>query len=124
MGSRIVDAELEQTKRDLQRQIGRRRRRIDRRIRATQRETRRLLSWRSYVKACPGNSVMAALGVGLALSAGLSGRRLSRWLGLRLIRRAADNGVQLFWQELGRIWTDSAPGNNPSTKRGADDERA
>ena len=124
MVSRIVHAQQERTQRELRLRIGRLRRRIDGRIRATQREARRLASWRTYVQRCPGNAILAAVGVGLALSAGLSARRLSRWLGMRLIRRAADNALRQFWRELRQMWADSTPAGSASETSGADHERA
>lgn len=71
MSSPIAHAEQERTRRDLRLRIGRLRRRIDGRIHATRRKAQRLASWRTYVKRYPGSAVTAALGVGLALSAGL-----------------------------------------------------
>jgi len=123
MPSRIVDARQEQAKRDLRLRIGRLRRRIDARIRGAEGETRRLLSWRTYVKRYPGSAVMAALGVGLAVSAGLSARRLSRWAGLRMIRRAADQVLGHLRRDLARIWADSTPKSATRTG-GARDDRA
>ena len=105
----IVDAQQEQIKRQLRRRIGRLRRRIDNRIRGSSREARRLTSWRTYVKHYPASAIMAALGVGLALSAGLSARRLSRWLGLRLLRQGWDTASGLLRQEIEQLWADSSP---------------
>ena len=76
------DLQYERTARELRQQIGRLRRRIDGRLRAAGRETRRLTSWRTYVKRFPGCAVLTALGTGLILSAGLSAHRIARWLGL------------------------------------------
>lgn len=124
MSSRIVDAQRERSKHDVQRRIGRLRRRIDRRLRATGREARRLVSWRTYVKSCPGNAIMAAFGVGLALSAGLGARRLAGWLGRRLIGRAVDKSGRQLWREVERVWADSAPDHRATRTSGADDGRA
>lgn len=124
MSSRVVDAEQERRKRDLRLRIGRLRRRIDGGIRSAESEARRLVSWRTYVRRFPGYAVTAALGVGLAASAGLSTGQLSRWLGLRLLRRAAEGAGGRFSEELRQIWADSAPGSTPAESTGADDERA
>ena len=124
MSSRVVDAELERRKRDLRLRVGRLRRQIDGRIRLAEREARRLLSWRTYVRSYPGYAVTAALGFGLAVSAGLSSGRVSRWLGLRLLRRAADGAADRFWQELRQVWADSTPQTDAAETSGADDERA
>jgi hypothetical protein len=124
MSSRVVDAELERRKRDLRLRVGRLRRQIDGRIHSTEREARRLVSWRTYVRSYPGYAVTAALGAGLAASAGLSRGRVSRWLGLSLLRRGAEGAAARFWQELGQIWADSTPQTDAAETRGADDERA
>jgi len=123
MSSRVVDAERERRKRDLRLRIGRLRRRIDGRIRLAGRGARRLVSWRTYVRSYPGYAVTAALGLGLAASSGLSAGRLWRWLGLRLLRRAADGAAGRFWQELKQVWADSAPRSGQAEGNGADDEQ-
>ena len=124
MPSRVVDVEQERRKRDLRLRIGRLRRRVDDRIRSTGRQARRLVSWRTYVRSHPGYAVTAALGVGLAASAGLSASRLSRWLGLRLLRRATEGAAGRFWQELGQIWADSVPKPGAAETTGTDDDQA
>lgn len=127
MPSPPVHPDPAQTKRQLRLRIGRLRRRIDGRLRQSGRRGRELLSWRTYVRRWPGNAVAVALGAGLALSAGLSARRLTHWVGLRLLNRAASQGGQLLWQEIAQIWADSAPqrnaGNPPAANPGADDVR-
>jgi hypothetical protein len=117
-----TDRELEQRARDLRRRIARLRRRIDGRIRAAQTEARRLTSWRTYLRHFPGQAMMGAFGIGLALSAGLGARRWARWLGIWLVRRAADQAGQRLWQELARLWAESAP-ERQTAARGASDER-
>jgi len=118
----IVDAKREQAKRDLRRRIARLRRRIDGRVRGVQRQGRRLLSWRTYVRAYPGSAATAAFGLGLALSAGLSARNLLGRMGMRLVRRATDRVGQQCWREIERIWAESAPGETAPKIEGADDE--
>jgi len=49
----------------------------------------------------------AALGAGMAASAGLKPARLSRRLGLSLVRHVLGNVQQQLWAELGRFWTDT-----------------
>jgi hypothetical protein len=124
MSIRIVDVESERRKRDLRLRIGRLRRRIDGRVRNAERQARRLASWRTYVRSYPGHAVAAALGLGRAASAGLSGRWISRRLGLRLVRRAADGLASRCWQELQQIWADSAPRQRVPDASGADDDQA
>ena len=127
MPSRIVDAQQERAKRELRLRIARLRLRIDRRVRRAGDDVRRLGSWRSCVQGYPGCAIVAALGAGLALSAGLSAGRISRWLGLRLIRRAADTAGRQFWQELKQLWADSTPdkpAKAAAQTTGACDDRA
>jgi hypothetical protein len=119
MSSRIVDIETELAKRRIRRRIERLRRRIDGRLRATRDRSRRLVSWRSYVKSAPGGAVLAALGVGLALSAGFGRRRLARWIGLWLVRSGLGQLGQQLVRELKKVWTDSAPDAAAETE-GAD----
>jgi hypothetical protein len=107
MPAQISDDELLRRKRELRLRIGRSRRRIDRRLRATQDGARRLLAWRTYVVRYPGWAMAAALGAGLAASAGLRPARMSRWLGLSLVRRALGGFQQGLWAELQRLWTES-----------------
>ena len=123
MPRQIVDAQQQQEMRRLRLRIGRLRRRIDGRVRGCQHEARRLTSWRTYVASCPGSSVAAAFGVGLALSAGLSARSLLRWFGVRLVRRAREGTGRQFWQELRQIWADSAAKRAATETAGAKDER-
>lgn len=108
MPARITKDELLCRKRALRLRIGRSRRRIDSRWRATEKQTRRLLSWRTYVVRYPAWSIAAALGAGLAVSAGLSPARISRWLGLSLVRHAVHGFKRQFWDELWRVWDESS----------------
>jgi hypothetical protein len=118
------DLEHERAARELRQRIGRLRRRIDGHLRAAGRETQRLTSWRTYVKSFPGCAVLAALGTGLVLSAGLTARRIARWLGLRLVGRAFDTAGRAIRRELGQIWASSSPGKKPADTSGANDGRA
>ena len=127
MPSQIADARQERIKRGLRLRIARLRRRIDGEIRSTEKETRRLMSWRTYVETYPGHAVAAALGVGLAVSSGIGRGQLGRWLGLRMVSRAVDRTVRLFGDELGRLWSESTPkekcpDNNRNEGGGADHE--
>jgi hypothetical protein len=124
MSTRVVDADQERRTRDLRLRIGRLRRQIDGRVHAARDEARGLVSWRSYVRSYPGYAVAAALGLGLAVSAGLSARRLWRWIGLRLLRRATAGAAGRFFEELKQIWADSTPRPAAPEGTGAEDERA
>jgi hypothetical protein len=96
-------------KRELRLQIGRSRRRIDRRFRAAEDRAGALLSWRTYVVRYPGWALAAALGLGMAASAGLHPTRVSHWLGMSLVRRALGGLQHQFWTDLQQLWTDSTP---------------
>ena len=104
--------DLQRETRRLRLRIARLRRRIDGRVRSAERSGRKLLSWRAYVQRWPGNAVAAALGAGLAVSAGLSAGRLSRWIGLRLMRQAGGRFVEQMRKELAEVWKNSAPGSS------------
>jgi hypothetical protein len=103
----IMDADLVERKRALRLRIGRSRRRLDGRLRASRNRVGQLVSWRTYVVRYPVWAMAAALGAGMAASAGLKPARLSRSLGLSLVRRALGKVQQEVWAELRRIWTDA-----------------
>ena len=107
--------------RQLRLRIARQRRRIDARLRAVKDESRRLVSWRTYVRAYPGSAILAALGAGLSFSAGLSFGRIAHWLGLRMVRSALDRVAGSVWDELRRVWAESAP---PQSSRSDSEGRA
>ena len=109
MPARISHDEVRRRKQALRLRIGRSRRRIDARLRATGDQVRQLLSWRTYVVRYPAWALAAAFGVGLAASAGLRPARLSRWLGLSLVGHAYGRFQQQLWADLRRVWTDSTP---------------
>lgn len=110
MAVRTVDPDVERTKRALRLRIGRLRRRLSGRAWAARRHAARLTSWKTYVRRYPGYAVLAALGLGLSASAGLSRGRWARLLGARLVRRVGDRAGTKLWQEVERIWAESAPG--------------
>ena len=118
-----VETNHRRAKRELRLRIGRLRRRIDRRVRSLEREGLRLVSWRTYVRQYPAQAVLAAMGLGLAASAGLSGG-WSRLLGVHLTRRAVDRAVARVWVELEQIWAESKPGPPPGEQSGAEDGRS
>jgi hypothetical protein len=109
MSARIIDDKLLRRKRELRLRIGRSRRRIDRRLRGARDRAGQLLSWRTYVVRYPAWSLAAALGAGLAASAGLKPGRVSRWLGLSLMRHALGGLQRHFRADLRNTWTDSTP---------------
>jgi len=104
-----LDANLLQRKRDLRLRIGRSRRRLDGRLRPSRDRIGQVLSWRTYVVHYPAWALAAALGAGMAASAGLRPGRMSQRLGLSLVRRAFGGFQQHLWAELRRIWNDSTP---------------
>jgi len=69
--------------------IARLRRNLDGDAQGVRREGRRLASWRTLAKRFPGPALLSAFGVGLLLSAGLSGRRVTGWFGRRLLSQTA-----------------------------------
>lgn len=124
MPSHVIDIEQERAKRELRLRIGRLRRRIDGRLHASRREAGRLTSWRTYVARFPGGALAAAFGVGLALAAGMSGPRLLRLVGLRLVQQGTREVGSRLWAELASIWAESARANKNAGTGGGDDGRA
>jgi hypothetical protein len=106
--------DLPRQKRQLRLKLARARRRIDRRVRTAERRTRELASWRTYARRYPGNVLLGAFGVGLAFSAGLGGRRFTRWMGLRLVGRTVREGRRLLVREFERLWADATPRRDPA----------
>ena len=104
-----TNADLLRRKRELRLQIGRSRRRLSGQLSASRSRLGQLGSWRTYVARYPAWAVVAALGAGMAAAAGLKPRRLSRRLGLDLLRQAFDGFKRQLWAELRRIWTESPP---------------
>jgi len=99
--------ELLRRKRELHVRIGRSRRRIDGRLRATKDRARQLTSWRTYVVRYPGWALVAAVGAGMAASSALQPRRASRWLAGTLMHRALGGVQQQLWNELKGVWEKS-----------------
>jgi len=118
-----MDIDDRRTKRELRLEIGRLRRRIDRRVRSLEREGLRLVSWRTYVERYPAYAVAAAFGIGLAASAATGGG-WARLLGLRLARRAVDKAAGGVWEELKGIWAESKSGRASGDRSGAEDGRS
>ena len=112
MSNSLANAEQFKLKRGLRLRIGRLRRRINSRIRGSQDEGQRLLSWRTYARRYPGGAMAAAFGVGMAASAGLRGPRLIHAISAMLVRRGAGVISEGFRGELHKIWEDSTPTKN------------
>jgi hypothetical protein len=109
MPARTNHDELLRHKRELHLRIGRSRRRIDGRLRATKDDVRQLLSWRTYVIRYPGWALAAALGAGMAASSALRPARVSRWLAGTLMHQAFGGVRQQLAAELRKIWTGLTP---------------
>ena len=109
MPARTNHDELLRRKRELHLRIGRLRRRIDGRLRATKDRARELTSWRTYVTRYPAWALMAAVGAGLAASSALQPRRASRWLAGTLMHQALGGIRQQLASELQQLWSDSTP---------------
>ena len=119
-----TDVDSLRTKRLLRARIARLRRRIDGRVHGLDRHRRRLTSWRTYVRRYPSYAVLAALGFGLTLSAGLGRGGWTRLVGLHLVRRMVHRTVDAVMEEIKGIWADSAPAEPNTDLDGADDGRS
>ncbi len=124
MSTRLGQAELQRRKRELRLRIGRLRRRIDGRLRAAEKHSRQLLWWRTYTTRYPGWMLMAALGTGMAASAGLRSGQVARRLGVPLFQRALRQIRRQVWRELQRIWSESTPASSGVQPRGGPSQGA
>jgi hypothetical protein len=100
----MADMDRQAAIRDLRTRIARRRRRIDRRIRNTQRAVAELRDWRTYVRRFPGPALLAAFGGGLLASRGATWRMPSRWLAAWAARRAWATVKAGVGSELAALW--------------------
>ena len=110
-------------KRAIRLRIGRARRRIDRRLRAIEREGWRLISWRIWLRWPPARSLLASLGSGLAAPGRLRPGRWMRVWGRFLARRAKDPALAGIFRHLADLWKRSAPEqekSEPKTSDGGD----
>ena len=123
-------ADIHAARRETRLRIGRLRRRIDGRVRALAEEGVRLVSWRTWVEHYAGRAVLAALGAGLALAAGLRGRARGPRQGLDAVCRWLGKGLGQVWEEVCRRRTEAASGRDASASAeagpdaGGDDARA
>jgi hypothetical protein len=87
-----MDSEIDLAgkRRTIRLRIARTRRQFDRRLRAVEREGRRLASWPTWLRWSLGQPLLAALGFSVAASAGLRPRRWVRVLGRYVSRRTKD----------------------------------
>ncbi len=91
--------------RDVRLEIGRLRRRIDRRVQALGRQGRQAVSWRGWVRRYPVYALVVAFGIGLAASTLYRRGHWARALGLQLVRRAADRIVNSVVREFSELWS-------------------
>jgi len=87
-------------KRELRLKIGRMRRRIDARLRATGAEGRKLASWRTYVARYPGPAVLAAFGLGVSGATVFAPRRILRSVGAALLRGSTERMANIIWRKM------------------------
>jgi hypothetical protein len=115
---RLVDADLQQEKRELRAQSARLRRQFNTHVNGMIREQARLRSWRTWVRRFPLPALATAFGVGLAASVGITRTRaaernlwqslLSRWAVPRLMQWATSAITGGLLSEILRTWTGSA----------------
>jgi hypothetical protein len=113
----LSENDVRRRKRLLRLDIARSRRRIDAAVRGTQREGRRLASWRTYARRFPAGSLAAAFGVGLIVSVGLRPSKLIRRAGTRMLRRSARHAAAGLLAEVGRIWQEAAADSEGAANR-------
>lgn len=101
---RVIDVKHEEQKRALRAEAARLRRRIDRDLAGVSTETRRLISWRTYVKRYPLAALGGAFAVGLAISAGISRTPWKKWLAGKLFSAAVAGVKAGLLTELLAVW--------------------
>lgn len=107
---RSIDVEREQAKRELRAEAARLRRRIDRDMAGASFETKRLLSWQTYVKRYPIAALAGAFGIGLTASAVLSRSNWKRWLAAKLFSSAVASVKAGVLSEVLAAWQQSRNG--------------
>lgn len=108
-------------KRAIRLRIGRMRRRVDRRLRAIEREGRLLASWRTWVRRLSGRALLGTAGAELAASAAMRRERWLRAIGLRFARYLGGRAFAAALAELRNVWRASVPKKDEAPK---DDEAA
>jgi len=116
-----TDSQRDTEKRRLRVAIARSRRRIDRRLRGSATATRRLTHWKTYVERFPGPALVAALGFGWVLAAGLRPRVLIGVLGGRFVRQLSKQLSDRLWGELSEFWQQTAPDRTEPSAEGGND---
>lgn len=110
----------EAEKRRLRTAIARSRRRIDRKLRGTEKAALDLASWKTYARRWPGLALAAGLGVGWVLAAGLRPRFLVGMFGARLMREMSGRATDLLARELKRFWDGTAARSDEADTEGGD----
>jgi hypothetical protein len=110
LSQRLVEVEIEAAKRRLRAESARLRRAIDADLVKVRGEATELVSWRTYVVRFPLASLAAAFGLGLIVSAGMSPRRWSRWLGGKAVAAAWGGMRAGLVAELLALLNENRPG--------------
>ncbi len=116
-----IDPQQGAEKRRLRAAIARSRRRIDRKLRNSNKAAGRLVSWKTYAQRWPGAALAAGLGIGWVLAAGLRPRFLVGLFGARLMREMSGRITDLLAAELKRFWSNTSPQSEPASADGGDD---
>ena len=103
-----ADNDYSAAKRAVRLQIGRLRRRIDRRVDALGREGRQAVSWRSWARRYPAYALLGAFGIGLAASFLVRRGDWARTLARQLAGRAVDKMLRAAVHEVSEVWNRSA----------------
>jgi uracil-DNA glycosylase len=98
--SRAAPSSIETLRQEIQSQ----RRNIEERLRNIVHEANRLRQWRLYLRTFPGAAVLTVAGLGLAIAAKTSGRKLIGEAGGWLLRTAGKLLSRRLAEELSRVW--------------------
>jgi hypothetical protein len=94
-------------KRAIRLEIGRLRRRIDRRLESLERSGRQAVSWRSWARRYPAYALAAAFGIGLAASALFRRGEWAKTLARHVTRRAVERFLKAAAGQLSEFWAQS-----------------
>ena len=94
-------------KRAIRLEIGRLRRRIDRRLDALGRDAQQAVSWQSWARRYPAYTLAAAFGIGLAAATLFRRREWAQTLARHVTRRAVDRLLKAAVRQFSQWWAQS-----------------
>jgi len=108
----------QQAKRLLRQQIGRLRRRIDRRVRGVRQQGQQLASWRSYFLQHPGLTMLAIVGLGLATAFGMTRCQWGDHPAVERIKQFLRSTLEWLRREAKQRWTGTTTPEHTASAQG------